>query len=283
MEQKLYHAWNRKGEPIAKVGDDFLRPIAEELSLVNDYIFGDNSYFVNAPKSPTDFCNVVECVEPKPIWMPRMESCPILPLDDIMDMLRKPAGSLQSPLDPKAYVEGKLDEMRCYMVVWNDRIRNTATDKRGGYVGYDLGLFTSDKYPNLKGKAVVHDIAAKWAYCHRKGWLEQDNLLPWLHLKSKNGGLTDGKIFVNKRINPTVLPEWDHYHHSVYEAVARATAWNHDEDWHRCAYQPCAFKWFEGIVMKPRFHHYNVHYIEPNEVGNEQKVNIGGWKKLRWD
>ena len=275
---ELYHAWNRKGEPIAKVGDDFLRPIAEELSLVNDYIFGDNSYFVNAPKSPTDFCNVVECVEPKPIWMPRMESCPILPLQEIMDMLKHPAGSLQSPLDPKAYVEGKLDEMRCYMVVWNDRIRNTATDKRGGYVGYDLGLFTSDKYPNLKGKAVIHDIAAKWAYCHRKGWLEQDNLLPFLHLECRRGGLYPcQKLFVNRRVNPTVLPEWDNYHNAVREAVKTASGWRYPDDPH------LKFKHYEGIVMKPRFHHYTIHYIEPHEVGKEQTSNIGGWKKLRWD
>ena len=275
---ELYYAWNRKGQPIAKVGDDFLRPIAEELSLVNDYIFGDNSYFVNAPKSPTDFCNVVECVEPKPIWMPRMESCPILPLQEIMDMLKHPAGSLQSPLDPKTYVEGKLDEMRCYMVVWNDRIRKTATDKRGGYVGYDLGLFTSDKYPNLKGKAVIHDIAAKWAYCHRKGWLEQDNLLPFLHLECRRGGLYPcEKLFVNRRVNPTVLPEWDNYHNAVREAVKTASGWRYPDDPH------LKFKHYEGIVMKPRFHHYTIHYIEPHEVGKEQTSNIGGWKKLRWD
>ena len=277
---ELYYAWNRKGQPITKVGDDFLRPIATELSHVNDYIFGDDSYFVNAPKSPTDFCNVVECVEPKPIWMPRMKSCPILPLEEIMDMLKHPAGSIESPLDYRSYVEGKLDEMRCYMVVWNDKIRKTATDKRGGYVGYDLGLFTTDKYPNLKGKAVIHDIAAKWAYCHRKEWLEQENLLPWLHLGSKNGGLYPyDKLFVNRRVtgyfsNPAC--EWEDYHKSVRYAVAAASGWNDLEaHW-------SVFKWFEGIVMKHRFHHYTIHYIEPHEVGKEQTSNIGGWKKLRW-
>lgn len=285
---ELYYAWNRKGQPITKVGDDFLRPIAEELSLVNDYIFGDNSYFVHAPKSPTDFCNVVECVEPKPIWMPRMESCPILPLQEIMDMLKHPAGSLQSPLDPKTYVEGKLDEMRCYMVVWSDKIKKSYLDEPGGYVGYDLGLFTSDKYPNLKGMAVIHDIVAKWAYIHRKAWLEQDNLLPFLHLECRRGGVyPHEKLFVNRRVDPSFRPltgshdlhrpEWDNYHNSVREAVKTASGWRYPDDPH------LKFKHYEGIVMKPRFHHYNVHYIEPNEVGNEQKVNIGGWKKLRWD
>jgi hypothetical protein len=286
-KQKLYHAWNRKGQPIAKVGDDFLRPIAEKLSLVNDYIFGDKSYFVDAPSVPTDFCNVVECVEPAPIWMPRMESCPILPIDEIMSMLRYPVGSINSPINPETYVEGKLDEMRCYMVVWNDRVRKTFTDKRGGYIGYDLGLFTTDKYPNLKGKAVIHDIVAKWAYCHRKAWLEQDNFLPWLHLESKNGGLTPyDEVFVNKRVklpSKTGGAECNDYHNNVYKAVARATAWDHGEDWHRCAYPPCEFKWYEGIVMKHKFHHYRVHYIKPHEVGKAQTVNVGEWEKLRWD
>jgi len=183
-------------------------------------------------------------------------------------MLTYVPGSPNSPLNLKYYVEGKLDEMRCYMVVWSDHIRQKYGDKRGGYVGYDLGLFTSDKYPGFKGKAVIHDIVAKWAYTHRKGWLEQDNLFEHLTLNGTSGLSDYEPVFVNRRIEPQ--PYWANYHNDVHSAVRIATN----------TISP--FKWYEGIVMKHRWHNYTVEYIDPNDVGKQQKSNIGGWEKLRW-
>jgi hypothetical protein len=66
-----YLAWNIEGQPISVVGQKFLSPIADKLGQINQYIFGDQTFFPNAPKPHSDFCNVIEIVEPKPIWMPR--------------------------------------------------------------------------------------------------------------------------------------------------------------------------------------------------------------------
>jgi len=268
---ELYYAWNRKGQPITKVGDDFLRPIAQKLSQLNCHIFGKDTGMFEPDESWRCFANVVRRVEPKPIWMPRMRSVPVLPREDILQSLTHPVGHWDSPLLPGMWVEGKLDEMRCYMVVWSDHIKDSFGAKPGGYIGYDLGLFTDDRYPGFKGRAVIHDIVAKWSYVHRKEWLEQDNMLQFITLDGSAGGLFDyDPVFVNRRVMPSKFEITKDYQDDVRKAVQIAT-------------NPISpFSWYEGIVMKNQFHLYDIHYIEPHEVGKTQVRNIGEWEKLRW-
>lgn len=257
-----YLAWNIEGQPISVVGQKFLSPIADKLGQINQYIFGDQTFFPNAPKPHSDFCNVIEIVEPKPIWMPRPDPAPILPREEVLDLLKHPAGSNKSPLLPKCFVEGKLDEVRCYMVVWSQHA--------DGYIGYDLGLFIGDKFSQLKGKAVIHDIVCGWAYTHRKSWLEMNNFLPFIELSRHLGGLSDNEcVFVNRKIEPNA--NWQDYEKQVSEAVD-------------CVSNPSSpVHWFNGIIIKPRFHHYRACYIEPSELGETQTVNVGDWRKLCWN
>jgi hypothetical protein len=253
MDNKLFYVWTEKGESLAQITSDYLVPIAEKLSQVNDLIFAKEL------PSDADFSQVVNIVEPSPIRLPSVEKSEAITLEELLKLLSYPVGSVSSPLYPKDFAEGKLDAIRCYMVVWSDKAKNYYHPESGGYIGYDLNIFNSDKYPHFKGKAVINDIFSKWAYTHRKDWLELDSQLPKIGI-NKAATLDLGEsVFVNTKIEPR--PYWENYHEDILQSVKMNFS------------LPAEERIFTGIIMKNRFHHFR------STTNNTEKVE---WRSLNW-
>ena len=253
MDNKLFYVWTEKGEPLAQITSDYLVPIAEKLSQVNDLIF--------AKELPSDagFSQVVNIVEPVPITLPTAESSNAIPIEELFELLSYPVGSINSPVYPKDFAEGKLDAIRCYMVVWSDKANNYYHPESGGYIGYDLSLFNSDKYPRYKGKAVINDIFSKWAYTHRKDWLEINSKLPQIGINKAASVALEESVFVNTKIEPR--PYWENYNEDILKSVKMSFS------------LPAEERIFTGIVMKNRFHHFR------STTNNSEKAE---WSFLEW-
>ena len=260
-----YSAYNRLGDPVTKVGDDFLQPIADSLSLLVDdmpiHIRESCNTWYEATKNTYPW---VGKREHAPVWLCRMQSCVPLPREEVLKSLEYPVGHVESPFCEGDHVEAKLDEMRCYMVVGD---RNP--------VGFDLGLFTNDKYHGFKGKAVIHDIPSFMPYQDRKHYLEnRAGFCCDTRLDRYAGGHMQWRNYPKSPCDRTKSEI-----SNVFVNIGmRALGKNVLRQVEVMMNEPV----IEGIVIKHRDHVYGAHSIHPQMKTKKQKWNMGEWSKLRW-